>query len=101
MYNLLNKSIKYITNMRINNARKLDNSLKTISGIILKKRNKNFKEVYHLYEFRIKNSKLRKSLVSYLIKNKIDAKIHYPVPMHLQPAAKIFKYKKLLECAFV
>ena len=52
------------------------------------------KEVYHLYEFRVKKTKLRNRLVKYLIKNKIDAKIHYPIPMHLQPAAKDYKYKK-------
>ena len=27
-------------------------------------------------------------------KNNIDAKIHYPIPMHLQPAAKKYGYKK-------
>jgi len=92
--NHLLKKIKFITNMRIRNANKFDKELRMLDGIILKKRNKNFKEVYHLYEFRIKNVKLRNNLVNYLIKHKIDAKIHYPVPMHLQPAAKIFKYKK-------
>ena len=29
-----------------------------------------------------------------MIKNSIDAKIHYPTSMHLQPAAKKYKYKK-------
>ena len=33
-------------------------------------------------------------LINYLRKYKIDAKIHYPIPMHLQPAAKKFGYKK-------
>ena len=28
-----------------------------------------------------------------LRENGIDAKIHYPIPMHLQPAAKSFGYK--------
>ena len=30
----------------------------------------------------------------YLIKNKIDAKVHYPIPVHLQRAARFLKYKK-------
>ena len=30
----------------------------------------------------------------YLIKNSIDAKVHYPIPIHLQTAAKYLKYKK-------
>ena len=29
-----------------------------------------------------------------MVKNKVDAKIHYPVPIHLQPAARFLKYKK-------
>ena len=92
--NHLLKKIKFITNMRIKNAIKFDNGLREINDLIVKKRNKNFKEVYHLYEFRVKNLKLRNDLVNYLIRHKIDAKIHYPVPMHLQPASKKYKYKK-------
>lgn len=80
--------------MRIKNAIEFDKGLTNISDIIIKKRDKNFKEVYHLYEFRVKNPKMRNKLVNYLISHKIDAKIHYPVPMHLQPASKNYKYKK-------
>ena len=32
--------------------------------------------------------------VKKLIKNSIDAKTHYPVPMHLQPPSKKMGYKK-------
>ena len=92
--NHLLKKIKFITNTRIKNAIKFDEGLKDINSLIVKKRSKDFKEVYHLYEFRIKNLKIRNNLVDYLIKHKIDAKIHYPVPMHLQPASKNYKYKK-------
>jgi len=92
--NHLLKKIKFITNTRIKNAIKFDKGLKDINGLIVKQRSKDFKEVYHLYEFRVRNLKFRDSLVNYLIKHKIDAKIHYPVPMHLQPASKNYKYKK-------
>ena len=92
--NHLLKKIKFITNTRIKNAIKFDEGLKDINGLIVKQRSKDFKEVYHLYEFRVRNLKFRDSLVNYLIKHKIDAKIHYPVPMHLQPASKNYKYKK-------
>ena len=51
------------------------------------------KEVFHLYEFRVEK-RFRNKLFFYLQKNHIDAKIHYPVPMHLQPAAKKYGYKK-------
>ena len=52
---------------------------------------KYLKEVFHLYQINVKK---RDQLMKYLIKNNVDAKIHYPVPMHLQPAAKFLKYKK-------
>ncbi len=92
--NHLFKKLKYITNMRIKNSYKIERALKDINGIILKRRDKNLKEVFHLYEFRTKKVGLRNKLVDHLIKNKIDAKIHYPITMHLQPAAKKYKYKK-------
>ena len=49
------------------------------------------KEVFHLYHINVKS---RDALQKYLIKNSIDAKVHYPTPIHLQPAAKYLKYKK-------
>ena len=36
----------------------------------------------------------RDELIKYLIKNGIEAKIHYPVPLHLQNAAKNLGYKE-------
>ena len=49
------------------------------------------REVFHIYSILVKK---RNALVSYLKKNKIDAKIHYPEPMHLQPASKFLNYKR-------
>ena len=88
------KKLKFITNSRINNSKYLDKYLKKINNVITKERRENLNEVFHLYEFRVINKKLRDKLLKTLIKNKIDAKIHYPVPMHLQPASKIYGYKK-------
>ena len=88
------KKLKKITNKRIHNSLYLEKKLKTLKNIYLKKRKKYIKEVFHLYEFRLKNKKTRDLLQKKLIKNGIDAKIHYPTPMHLQPAAKYFNYKK-------
>ena len=34
------------------------------------KRSKNLKEVFHLYEFRVKNKKIRNGLLNHLIKKK-------------------------------
>ena len=88
------KKLKKITNKRIHNSLYLEKKLKTLKNIYLKKRKKYIKEVFHLYEFRLKNQKVRDLLLKKLIRNGIDAKIHYPTPMHLQPAAKYLNYKK-------
>ena len=55
------------------------------------KRFKYLKEVYHLYHINVKK---RDQLQQYLIKNGVDAKVHYPIPIHLQEAAKYLKYKR-------
>ena len=88
------KKIKIITNSRIRNSKYLDKKLKELPNIYIKRRNRENKEVFHLYEFRVLNNKLRNKIIKTLIKNKIDAKIHYPIPMHLQPASKKYGYKK-------
>ena len=53
--------------------------------------NKHLKEVFHLYKINVEN---RESLKKFLISNSVDAKVHYPKPIHLQQAAKYLKYKK-------
>ena len=88
------KKIKNITKRRIENAKYLDSKLKDIKNIECVKRDKKIKEVFHLYKINFKNKKIRDKVLKILIKNGIDAKIHYPTSMHLQPAAKKFGYKK-------
>ena len=87
---MLNK-IEHITNSRISNAYYLDEKLKGISQIDLPERNPDLKEVFHLYMFRADR---RDKLQEYLISKDIDAKVHYPIPMHLQVAAKKYGYKQ-------
>jgi len=81
--------IENITNSRISNAMYLDNKLSGISEITLPQRDSNLKEVFHLYMFRAKN---RDELQQFLVSKNIDAKVHYPIPMHLQEAAKKYGY---------
>ena len=50
------------------------------------------KEVFHLYQVNV--TKNRDQLIKYLKSKNIDAKVHYPIPIHLQKAAKFLKYKK-------
>ncbi|EKD72092.1 MAG: hypothetical protein ACD_46C00012G0005 [uncultured bacterium] len=86
---LLNK-IDHITQSRISNAHYLDQYLAGIPQIKIPHRESYIKQVYHLYSILCKN---RDELKAYLIANGVDAKIHYPIPMHLQPAAKYLNYQ--------
>ena len=88
---VLSTKLNYITESRIRNANYLDHGLKTIPEIIIPTRENDIKQVYHLYSVRCEN---RDELKNYLIENGVDAKIHYPIPMHLQPAAKAYGYKQ-------
>lgn len=49
------------------------------------------KHVYHLYVVRIKN---RDAVLEKLKKAEIGAGVHYPIPLHLQPAFKGLGYKE-------
>ncbi len=55
-------------------------------------RDKEFeKSVYHTF---IIQTEQRDALMKFLAKNNIDTKVHYPIPIHLQQAAKYLNYKK-------
>jgi aminotransferase EvaB len=89
-YKMKNK-LDNITAKRIKNAKMLDKLLSKNTNVITVKRLKYLKEVFHLYHINVKN---RDQLQKYLIKNNIDAKVHYPIPVHLQKAAQYLKYKR-------
>tara|TARA_B100001939_G_C16636140_1_gene485596 strand:- start:51 stop:617 length:567 start_codon:yes stop_codon:yes gene_type:complete len=89
-YKMRNK-LDNITSKRISNSIMLDKLLAKNKNNTLVKRHKHLKEVFHLYHINVKK---RDKLKKYLIKNNIDAKVHYPIPVHLQKAAKFLKYKK-------
>ena len=83
--------LKEITKKRRSNAKLLDIGLDNIKNIKIPERVKDLYEVFHLYCMRVKN---RDNLIKFLHSKGIDAKIHYPNPIHLQPAAKAYGYKK-------
>jgi len=89
--NHLLKKIDHITESRISHATLFDKQLMGIPQIKVPQRSENVKQVYHLY---IVSVERRDELKQYLNENQIDAKIHYPIPMHLQPAAKSLGYKR-------
>jgi dTDP-4-amino-4,6-dideoxygalactose transaminase len=87
---LLDK-IELITESRIKHAKFFDEALASIPQINIPPRNPSHKHVYHIYVIRAER---RDELQKFLIEKGVDAKIHYPIPMHLQPAAKPYGYKK-------
>ncbi len=88
---LIENKLENITSSRRSNAQYLDEELSKFKDIELVPRDSNLKEVHHLYMFSFEK---RDELVKYLKSQSIDAKIHYPIPMHLQPASRIYGYKK-------
>ena len=56
--------------------------------MLIPKRPKGYRETFALYMCLVKN---RDKLLNYLIKNKIEAKIHYPIPLNKQKAARNLK----------
>lgn len=81
----------FITRQRIENAKRYDKALKTIPEIRLPVRRPGVKHVYHLYMIRVER---RDQLLAYLNQNGVEAKVHYPIPVHLQEAARPLGYKQ-------
>jgi len=77
--------------LRRKNARIYDGLLKDIKGITTPKNFKNTEPIYYFYVIR---SHKRDILKEFLKKSGIDTGIHYPIPLHLQPAYKYLGYKK-------
>jgi aminotransferase EvaB len=88
---LLDNNIRNITDSRIDNAKYLDNALNQIPNVKLPPRDEAKEHVYHLYMGLFES---RDELQIFLQSKGIDAKIHYPIPMHLQPAAKNYGHIK-------
>ena len=89
--NRLIDQAEFITSQRIANARRLDEGLKDLQQFIsIPPRPANVKHVYHLY---IVRAQRRNELLKHLHKNEIEAKVHYPIPVHLQRAAANLGYK--------
>ncbi len=78
-------------NTRRSNAERYRKGLVGISGLVLPVPEQNIHAVYHL--FVILHDR-RNELQKYLADKGIDTKVHYPIPIHLQPAASSTGYKK-------
>lgn len=77
---------------RIDHAKLLDDGLKGLeANIYVPRRLPGYREVYQLY---LVLAKRRDEFVKFLISRGIEAKIHYPIPIHLQKAARELGYQR-------
>ena len=84
------KQMDWITERRIENARRYDNGLSDILGVSVPVRDPLAKQVYHTYVITVDN---RDQLQQFLTKRGIQTKIHYPIPVHMQPGYQYLGYK--------
>jgi dTDP-3-amino-2,3,6-trideoxy-4-keto-D-glucose/dTDP-3-amino-3,4,6-trideoxy-alpha-D-glucose/dTDP-2,6-dideoxy-D-kanosamine transaminase len=82
---------KDVTEQRIANAARYDRALSAVPQITLPPRRPGFRQVYHTY---VVQAERRDLLYRYLLEQGIDAKIHYPVPLHLQPGLRHLGYQR-------
>lgn len=89
--NRLINQVESITQKRIAHATQLDEAFKDLKDYItIPPRPLNIKQVYHTYVIQVKD---RDALLKYLIDKGVKAKVHYPIPVHLQKAAAYLGYR--------
>ena len=81
--------LKVVTQKRRNNAKLYFDGINKQSLFIPEEKDSEY-NVYHTF---VIQTKYRDELKEYLSKHEIDTAIHYPVPIHLQPAAKKLGHK--------
>lgn len=90
--NRLIGQVEWITNQRISNAKRYDEAFADMGEFIrIPRRRPGVRHVYHLYTIQVKK---RDELLAYLYRKEVEAKVHYPIPMHLQKAAQYLGYKE-------
>lgn len=76
---------------RIAIANRYNEAFEGLKGVKTPKPRSGVRHTYHLYQLKVDR---RNEFLDYLTGEKaIDAKVHYPTPVHLQPAAKHLGYK--------
>jgi dTDP-4-amino-4,6-dideoxygalactose transaminase len=89
--NRLIRDVDVITSRRIANAERFDRALCGLADDLrVPVRRPGVKHVYHLYVVRARR---RDALLSYLQQRGVDARVHYPIPVHLQRAAAWLGYR--------
>jgi dTDP-4-amino-4,6-dideoxygalactose transaminase len=78
------KHIQEWSDRRIAIAARYTQGLKDCAFLDLPYARPGYRHVFHLYEIETKNPADRNKLLDYLVKNDIDAKTHYSIPIHQQ-----------------
>ncbi len=88
--NHLMKDVQWIIGRKIENAGFYDRELSKIPEISIPERRHGFKSVFHNY---VVMAEERDRLLAFLRESGVDAKVHYPIPLHLQKASQYLGYK--------
>ena len=91
LLNKLLEDIVLISDKRIVNANLYYELLSGVDGVTLPPRRENVRRIYHTFIIQVEK---RDELVKFLEANEIEVKVHYPIPLHLQKAARHLGYKK-------
>ncbi len=89
--NYLMKDVAWITEKRVEHGKMYDEALSKTPQIAVPERKPGVVNVHHNY---VVMAEQRDKLLKFLIEQGIDAKIHYPIPLHLQKASSFLPYKK-------
>jgi dTDP-4-amino-4,6-dideoxygalactose transaminase len=76
---------------RIEIAGRLDRGLATLPSVLVPPRPVDRRNAFQLYIVRCAR---RDELLKYLLREGVEAKVHYPIPLHLQPAARDLGYRR-------
>jgi len=86
------KDLDWITETRIRWANRFDEALSELTEFVqIPERRENKRYVYHLYMVMAND---RDNLLTFLLNNGIEAKVHYPIPLHLQRCSTHLGYKE-------
>jgi dTDP-4-amino-4,6-dideoxygalactose transaminase len=90
--NRLIEDARALTERRIAHARRYDEALRDLEPHVrVPRRRAGVRHVFHLYVVRAER---RGELLAYLSAQGIEAKVHYPIPVHLQKAAAHLGYRR-------
>ena len=82
--------LKHWNEKRAENARLYNRLLDSLTPVKVPSVRKEAKHVYHIYAVRVQQ---RDKLQKFLARESITTLVHYPIPIHLQPAFRYLRYQ--------